>query len=291
MQSRHPELGRAIERCISEKVTGRRVAVAFSGGLDSGLVAGLAARHAESVTLYTCGSDGSFDVRAAEELSETMGLPWVHLRISEMDVESEIRRLIAATGTDDPFTISYELQLFTVCEYSEEDTVLTGQGADEYFMGCAKYVGATDGDYDAYVKDGVRRLMDVSVPCELAIGRHFGKELVYPYLDPMVVEIVSCIDPAELRPMDMDSRKSVLKDAAVDLGFPYLAHRTKKSSQYGSGTTDIVRALAKSKGLMYNRYIQSLYDDVTGGRRGRCRVRTGPSYHILYYGTILKGFQ
>lgn len=263
MQSRHPELGGAIERCIADRVTGRKVAVAFSGGLDSGLVAGLAARHAESVTLYTCGSDGSFDVKAAEELSTTMGLPWIHLRISELDVESEIRRLIAATGTDDPFTISYELQLFTVCEYSEEETVLTGQGADEYFMGCAKYVGATDGDYDAYVKDGVRRLMDVSVPCEMAIARHFGKNLVYPYLDPTVVEIVSHIDPAELRPRDMDSRKSVLKDTAVDLGFPCLAHRTKKSSQYGSGTTDIVRALAKSKGLMYNRYIQSLYEDVT----------------------------
>lgn len=262
MKSTYPELAEAIETAVRVATLGRNVGVAFSGGLDSGLAAGLAARYAESVTLYTCGSDGSFDVRAAEELSSKLDLPWIHVRISEDDLEEEILRLITATGTDDPFTISYELQLFTVCERCRENTVITGQGADEYFMGCSKYVGCTDGDYDAYVKDGVRRLREVSVPCELAIAAHFGKTLVYPYMDDTVVECVSRIDPAMLRPKDMDSRKSVLKQVAVDLGFPFLAHRTKKSSQYGSGTTDIIRALAKRKGLMYNRYIQSLYDEV-----------------------------
>ena len=152
---------------------GRRVAVAFSGGLDSGLVAALASRYAESVTLYTCGSEGSFDVVAGRELAGRLGLPWVHLEISVDTVEDEIRRLIAATGTDDPFTISYELQLFTVCEYCDEETVLSGQGADEYFMGCAKYVECADCDYMAYVKDGKKRLMeeDTFVPVPGPRGR------------------------------------------------------------------------------------------------------------------------
>ena len=126
------------------------------------------------------------------------------------------------------------------------------------FSGRLKSIDGTS----AYVKDGVRRLMDVSVPCELAIARHFGKTLYYPYLDDDVVGCVGRIDSAELRPADMDSRKKVLKEVATDLGYPFLAHRTKKSSQYGSGTTDIVRALAKRRGLMYNRYIQSLYEEV-----------------------------
>ena len=195
MPFRYTELEDAIVDGVRRAVEGRRVAVAFSGGLDSGLAACLSDRYAESVTLYTCGSDGSFDVLAAEELSETIGLPWVHVRISEDDVEDTIRRLISATGTDDPFTISYELQLFTVCEYCDEDTVLSGQGADEYFMGCAKYVECADCDYMAYVKDGKKRLMEVSVPCELALASHFGRTLSYPYLDPEVVRISESIDP------------------------------------------------------------------------------------------------
>ena len=262
MTDGHPELAEAVEAAVRRISEGRRVAVAFSGGLDSGLVAALASRYAESVTLYTCGSEGSFDVVAGRELAERLGLPWVHLEISADTVEDEIRRLIAATGTDDPFTISYELQLFTVCEYCDEETVLSGQGADEYFMGCAKYVECADCDYMAYVKDGKKRLMEVSVPCELVLASHFGRTLSYPYLDPEVVRVSESIDPWEMRPADMDSRKRVLKDAAVRLGYPFLAERTKKSSQYGSGTTDIIRVLAKRRGLMYNRYIQSVYDEV-----------------------------
>ena len=255
MAFRYAELEDAIVDGIRRAVEGRRVAVAFSGGLDSGLAACLSDCYAESVTLYTCGSDGSFDVLAAEELSETIGLPWVHVRISEDDVEDTIRRLISATGTDDPFTISYELQLFTVCESAEEPVVVSGQGADEYFMGCAKYVECADCDYLAYVRDGVDRLRNVSIPCELSIAQHFGRTLCYPYMHPDVLSVAESIDPWDMRPGDMDSRKSVLKEAAVELGYPFLARRTKKSSQYGSGTTDIIRALAKRRGLMYNQYI------------------------------------
>lgn len=262
MEYKYPALADAIRDSVRRASEGRRVGVAFSGGLDSGLISCLASEYAESVTLYTCGSDGAFDVRAGEELASRIGLPWKQLRISKDTLEDEIKRFIAATGTDDPFTISYDLQLFTVCEYSDEDVILSGQGADEYFMGCAKLVECADCDYNAYVKDGVKRLMEVSVPCEMSIARHFGKDLRYPYLDRAVVDQVALVDPADLKPADMDSRKIVLKQAAAYLGYPYLEKRIKKASQYGSGTTDIIRAIAKSKGMMFNRYIQSVFDEV-----------------------------
>ena len=255
-------LGDAIEESVRRSCEGRNVGIAFSGGLDSGLIAALAKKYARSVTLYTCGSDGAFDVRAGEELAGRLGLPWKHVRICKETLEDEIRHFIRATGTDDPFTISYDLQLFTVCKYSDEDIILSGQGADEYFMGCAKLVECADCDYNAYVKDGVKRLMEVSVPCELSIAKHFGKTLRYPYLEDDVLEEISKVDPADLKPVDLDSRKKVLKDIAVYLGHPYLEKRIKKASQYGSGTTDIIRAIAKSKGMMFNRYIQSVYDEV-----------------------------
>lgn len=261
---RYPELESSIVSAVEGGTRGRRVAVAFSGGMDSGLASALSSRFAESVTLYTCGSDGSFDVRAAEELSERLSLPWVHLRISEDNVEGMVHRLIAATGTSDPFTISYELQLFCVCESCREDVVVTGQGADEYFMGCAKYVDCPEPRYSELVRAGVERLVEVSVPCELSIAEHFGRTLVYPYMDPDVVECVGRIDPEELRPRDMDDRKSVLKRVCEDLGYPFLANRTKKSSQYGSGTTDIIHALARRNGMYFNQYIAHLYREVTG---------------------------
>ncbi len=113
------------------------MAVAFSGGMDSGLLAALAAKYARSVTCYTCGTDDSFDVAAGRELAGNLGLPWRHCRISEYDIEDTIREFILATKVSDPFTISYDLQLFCVCRDAGEPIVLSGQGSDEYFGGCA----------------------------------------------------------------------------------------------------------------------------------------------------------
>ncbi|MBE6517300.1 MAG: hypothetical protein E7Z67_03840 [Thermoplasmata archaeon] len=262
MSLRYGDLGPTLEHFIKRNVEGKSVGVAFSGGLDSGLVAAIASKYARSVTCYTCGTDDAFDVRAGEELAEKLGLQWRHCRIGEDNIESTIRELISATGTSDPFTISYELQLFTVCRMAEEPIILTGQGSDEYFGGCARSVNEDDSEYEAVMDWGIERLMKVSVPCEQSIAKHFGKRLVYPFLDGDVIDCVNLIDPDLLRPRTLEDRKVVLKEVASDLGFPLLAHRIKKASQYGSGTTDLIRNTAKSKGMRYNRFIASIYESL-----------------------------
>lgn len=254
-------LGRAVEDSVRRACEGRDVGIAFSGGLDSGLVSALAKRYARSVTCYTCGTDNAFDVRAGRELAEELGIPWVHCRISRSDIERTVRELISAVSESDPFTVSYELQLFCVCREAGQDTILTGQGSDEYFGGCAKYVGQTDEAYEALRKAAIDRLNQVSIPCEMRIAEHFGKDLRYPYMDPEVISVIEGLDPGDLRPADMDSRKSVLREVAMDFGYRTIAERRKKSSQYGSGTTDLIRAVARSRSLRYNEYIASIYDE------------------------------
>lgn len=274
MTFRYTELETAITDSVKSMCKGKRVAVAFSGGLDSGLVAAIAKEHAESVRLYTCGTADSYDVRMARDLSERLGLPWVHAELTMDSMETRIKEMISATGTSDPFTISYEMPLFRVCQEADEDILLSGQGADEYFMGCAKFVGKNDDEYRTLRDAGVERLLGVSVPCEISIATHFGMDIRYPYLDPSVTSLVESMDPEELRPDDMDSRKAVLKAIAIHMGHMTLADRKKKSSQYGSRTTDLIRSLARSKGLQFNEYIESLYAEVFPAKSAveRCAV-------------------
>ena len=260
--AKYEELGRAIEESVRKASMGKEVAVAFSGGMDSGLVAALAKKYARSVTCYTCGTDDSFDVQAGRELAEKLELPWVHCRIGEDTIEGDIRELIQATKVSDPFTISYELQLFTVCRKAHEPVILTGQGSDEYFGGCARTVDEDEAEYRAVMEWGVERLMKVSVPCELAIASNFRKRLFYPYLDGEVVRQVGLVDPDEIRPRSLEDRKMVLKTVAEELGFPILAHRTKKASQYGSNTTELIRDAARAKGVRYNRFIAGIYESL-----------------------------
>ncbi len=52
----YQELEDALISFIKEKVEGKDVGVACSGGLDSGLVSAIAKEFANSVTLYSCGT-------------------------------------------------------------------------------------------------------------------------------------------------------------------------------------------------------------------------------------------
>jgi len=260
--ARYEGLGMAIEESVRRSCEGKRVGIAFSGGMDSGLLAALAKRYAKSVTCYTCGTDDSFDVAAGRELAAKLDIPWIQCRISEENIEDTIREFILATKVSDPFTISYDLQLFTVCRDASERIIISGQGSDEYFGGCASSVNDDDEEYEAVRAWGIERMMKVSMPCELSIASHFKKRLCYPYLDKEVVRRVGEVDPGELRPSSLEDRKSVLKTIASELGFPMLAHRTKKASQYGSNTTELIRGQARKKGVRYNRYIADIYESL-----------------------------
>ena len=65
---------------------GRDVAVAFSGGIDSGIVAALAVRHASSVRLYTAGTEGSHDIAAAREIAPQIGAELSEIAVRESDI-------------------------------------------------------------------------------------------------------------------------------------------------------------------------------------------------------------
>ena len=260
--TRYETLGNAIESAIRRSCEGKRVGIAFSGGMDSGLLAAVASKYAKSVTCYTCGTDDSFDVAAGRELAGILGLPWVQCRISEDNIGDTLREFILATKVSDPFTISYDLQLFTVCREADERVIISGQGSDEYFGGCAKSVEDDDDEYEAVTEWGVERLMKVSVPCEMSIASHFKKRLAYPYLYEEVIRQIGLLDPDELRPKNLDDRKAVLKTVVSDLGFPVLSHRTKKASQYGSNTTELIRSMARRSGVRYNRYISRIYESL-----------------------------
>lgn len=255
-------LQRAIVSAIRAGVEDQDVAVAFSGGLDSGLVAAVAKDYARSVTLYTSGKDQSYDVVMAQDMSERLGLPWLHIPITKDNIEQRLREMISITRTSSPLTLSFELPLFFVCKTVHEKYILGGQGSDELFYGYNKYVGMADDELVRTRKADLGKLITSTIPHETIVADHFGKKILYPYMDPIVTMQVNAMDLKDLKPLDADSRKLVLRQVARNLGYPFIAEKRKKAAQYGSGTMDLVREVAKDRGMTYPELVDSIYKDI-----------------------------
>lgn len=258
MVTHSEKVGEALESAVDNAVRGKNIAVAFSGGLDSGLVAALAAKYAKSVALYTVGTDGSYDVVNSEEVSSKLGLPWTHIRLHKENIETVIREMFRITGTTSPLTLSFEVPTFCVTKFAKEEHILGGMGSDELFAGYHKYIGMSEDVFrETSTKDLEKLLTDVAEH-EDRVAAVFGKTIVRPFTDVNVIKAARDVPFDIMEPKDEGSRKGLLKEIALNRNLDFIADKNKKAAQYGSGATAIIKAKAKEMGMTQHQYISMI---------------------------------
>ena len=241
---------RVLAELLKEAVECKEAAVAFSGGLDSGVIAYLMKDC--DVKLYTVGIEGSKDVKNAEEAASTLGLELQIIDINEYDILEGILFLKRIEPSISALEVSFELPLYFVCSYADERDVYTGQGSDELFGGYAKYL-----ENPELMVEDFNKLMAKTKPREMKIATLLGKDLHTPYLDNRIVEFARNI-PKELKIKD-GVRKYILREAARYVGVPReIVEREKKAAQYGSGIWKLMKNMAKERNLSVEEFVKSL---------------------------------
>jgi len=234
----------------------RRVALAFSGGLDSSVLAALLKSEGVKVQLVTVGFDGEEEVRSAVDAAETLGLPIHVKKVPEADVEEVLPRVLWLVEEPSPLAVSIGVSFYWVAEAASKAglrILFAGQGSDELFGGYHRYLDVyrflgAEGVWDALYRD-VKSSYERNFERDEKVCSFHHVELRLPFADWNLVKFALSL-PTSLKissPHD-PLRKKVLRKVAEEIGLPpEIYGRRKRAIQYATGIDKVLRRIAKRR--------------------------------------------
>lgn len=230
-----------IRAAISQTVPEKRIGIAFSGGVDSTLIAKICSDMNYDVTLLTMGFLGSHDIEFSKKVNASLNLPHHILEIAPQEFDGISKKIRSQIGTDNLSWNENCIAFYHVARLAQKlglETVVTANGIDELFCG---YNGYRDAIRDGEQK--VLDLIDAKLENETAmmdavnlVCSEFGVRVVQPLLSKDFIKYAKTVPISDkiTGPDDL-LRKHIVRRLAVSAGVPEVsAGARKKAMQYGS---------------------------------------------------------
>tara|TARA_Y100000310_G_scaffold344165_1_gene455476 strand:+ start:346 stop:1221 length:876 start_codon:yes stop_codon:yes gene_type:complete len=242
-----------------KSIQDEKIGIAFSGGLDSSLLALLAQKTGKKFMLYSVGLQKSPDLEYAGRLALQMNWPLKIKILSEQQAEEILintaQILSDSTAEINTVNIGVGSVIYSVLQMARKDgikTVIGGLGAEEIFAGYKRHVNyGKDYSKESIQKalfEGLKGLETRDLARDLPIANYFGIKILSPFLTEDIVSYSMKIHP-ELK-INSSQKKIILRETAIHLGLPEeFALRKKLACQYGSKFDKFIEKLAKRKNL------------------------------------------
>ena len=255
----------------------------LSGGLDSSIIAALAAGAVERpLKNFSVGTKGSPDLAAARAVARHIGSDHHELIFGSDDLADVLPHVIYHLESADIDLVRSALPTHFAATLARRHVkaVLTGEGADELFAGYA-YHHAYARKPRALADELTRSLgtmHNINLQRVDRITMAQGLEARTPYLDRDLIDFAQSI-PASLKMKVMHARngetieKWILRKASEDLLPADVLWRKKAQFDEGSGTVEVLEhALSRlagvtapvdreSEGRLYERVLRRQYED------------------------------
>jgi asparagine synthase (glutamine-hydrolysing) len=269
IQAAARQLQTLLKKSTQKRVDGlKEVAVAFSGGLDSTIIAALTKNTGIALTLIHASLTRQPETQHAKQIAEELKIPIETCEFNENDVEKVLPNVLWATEESDPIDISIGTPIYWTAEKASEkgfSVLLAGQGADELFGGYKRYV-------DSYLTHGaektrkemfgdVVKLYETDIERDYKICSRHDVELRLPFATYEIAKFAESLPiNLKLEPKMTTLRKLVLRRVAEDLGLSMsVTTKPKKAIQYTTGVSKALKKIAKRHHLTIRDYLESLF--------------------------------
>jgi len=278
------ELRLVLEAAVRKwMVADVEVGAFLSGGLDSSVIAALAARAIDRpLKTFAVGTAGSPDLAAARAVAEHIGSNHHELVFTADDLARVLPHVIYHLESADVDLVRSAMptHFATTLARRHVKAVLTGEGADELFAGYT-YHHAYARKPRALADEITRSLgamHNINLQRVDRITMAQGLEARTPFLDRDLIDFAQSI-PASLKMKITNeaahetTEKWILRKACEDLLPAELVWRKKAQFDEGSGTVDVLsQALSRlagvtppvdreSEGRLYERLLREQYED------------------------------
>ncbi|MFO7854567.1 MAG: asparagine synthase (glutamine-hydrolyzing) [Paracoccaceae bacterium] len=286
------ELRLVLEEAVAKwSVADVEVGAFLSGGLDSSIIAALAAaqrREAGKPPLRTfaVGAGGSPDLIAARAVAAHVGSMHRERTFTARDVAEALPHVVYHLESADVDLVRSAVPTLFAARLARErvKAVLTGEGADELFAGYAYHHAYVD-DPRALADELTRSLNamhNINLQRVDRVTMSESLEARTPFLDRDLIDFAQSIpaslklrrtDPAAEESTGATTEKWILRKACADLLPPELVWRRKAQFDEGSGAVDALQAALRrwlggegpvsreAEGALYERLLRERYAD------------------------------
>jgi asparagine synthase (glutamine-hydrolysing) len=223
------------------------VGVFLSGGLDSAIIAAIAARHLEEqgerLQTFAVGTEGSADLLAARVVARHLGTEHRERVYDSGEAVRAVPAVVRAIEHFDPSLVRSAVPNFLLAEMTAEHVkvVLTGEGADELFAGYDYLRGFEDAmSLQGELMRTVHSLHNLNLQrCDRVTMAH-GLEARVPFLDRQVIAFAFGLPMAWKLSAPGELEKRLLRRAFAGWLPDEILWRVKAQFGDGSGAADVL---------------------------------------------------
>jgi asparagine synthase (glutamine-hydrolysing) len=266
-------LGELMERSMRARLRDvKRVAIAFSGGLDSSIVAWMARAIGKDVLLISTSMKGGDELEFAKWAAGEIGAPLVPVEGGLEDVRRDLGRILWLIEDPDPLKVAIAIPLHWVLREASAlgfAVALTGQGADECFGGYMRALRAYSSGGPRLAREalfeGIRDSHLVNFERDDKVGSASSVELRLPFADTAIVDFALSLPLGLLLDARRGERKVLLRALARGIGLPErIASRPKRAIQYSTGVHKALAAIARGAGRAPREFLRGEFERIFG---------------------------